>query len=160
MAMTAYLTMAGSHSGNVKGGARRDGRDGLMAISAVSHEIEQSHDPQSGLPTGRRQHKPVRITKQLDSATPTLLAMLTTNENVKEWRLDFFGKNAEGVEKNTYRIELTNAHLTSYELTQPARDDSKSGLDCCETIAFVYEQITWTSLESERSASDSWEVRT
>jgi type VI protein secretion system component Hcp len=33
-----------------------------------------ARDPASGLPTGKRQHKPLFITKQIDKATPLLIA--------------------------------------------------------------------------------------
>jgi hypothetical protein len=34
------------------------------------HEIVSPRDPQSGLPTGKRMHKPMVITKELDAAAP------------------------------------------------------------------------------------------
>jgi hypothetical protein len=39
---------------------------------AASHTIVSPRDAASGLPTGKRQHKPVRITKEWGAATPML----------------------------------------------------------------------------------------
>ncbi len=44
----------------------------------VSHEIISPRDPASGLPTGKRMHKPFVITKELDKSTPLLSTSLGT----------------------------------------------------------------------------------
>lgn len=36
-------------------------------------EVTAPRDPASGLPTGKRQHEPIRVTKPIDKATPKLL---------------------------------------------------------------------------------------
>jgi len=42
-------------------------------VTAVSHEIVSPRDPASGLPTGKRQHKPISITMEWGATTPLLL---------------------------------------------------------------------------------------
>ncbi|HNC96714.1 MAG TPA: type VI secretion system tube protein Hcp, partial [Myxococcota bacterium] len=58
MALQAYLTLKGQKSGEVKGSVTQKGREGKIGVIAVSHSIVSPRDPQSGLPTGQRQHKP------------------------------------------------------------------------------------------------------
>src|SRR5699024_4095641 len=49
------------------------GFDQPFAISSYSHEIVSPRDPASGLPTGKRQHKPLTIRKEIDKSTPLLM---------------------------------------------------------------------------------------
>src|SRR4051794_18356464 len=53
-----------------------------VAVIAVSHEIVSPRDQASGLPTGKRQHKPLTIRKEWDATTPKFYNALTNNENL------------------------------------------------------------------------------
>jgi len=46
-------------------------------------------DPASGLPTGKRQHKPISFLKEWGAATPQLFQALVTNENLKTVKFEF-----------------------------------------------------------------------
>ena len=159
MAKLAYLTLTGQRSGTIKGSITQPGREGTIGVLAVSHEIDDPADPQSGLPTGRRVHKPLHITKEIDAATPLLLQVLCTNENLKSFRLDFYAININGQEKPAYRVDLVNANILSYELAPPEGKDGQDKSLGHEQFAFTYEQITWTWIDSGKTASDSWVVR-
>src|SRR6476469_2672271 len=84
-----------------------------LTITAVSHEIVSPRDPASGLPTGKRQHKPFVITKELDKATPLLYNVLVNNENITEWSLEFWKPSPQGAENQHYTIDLVNANIAS-----------------------------------------------
>ena len=47
-------------------------------VTAVSHEIVSPRDAASGLPTGKRQHKPITITTEWGASTPLFLNALTS----------------------------------------------------------------------------------
>jgi len=120
----------------------------------VSHQIEAARDPQSGLPTGRLQHNALHVTKEMDSTSPILLSLLTKNETLSLWRLDFQDDSPAGKGKVDYRIELTKAVLVSYQLVKPG--DGKARLPPHEDLGFVYEKITWTAVQAKTTASDDW----
>jgi type VI protein secretion system component Hcp len=50
-----------------------------LNFGKIEHEYKEqkpdgaARDPQSGLPTGKRMHKPYTVTKQVDSASPLLM---------------------------------------------------------------------------------------
>lgn len=44
------------------------------------NEVTSPRDAASGLPTGKRQHKPMTITKELDKSSPTLEQPITSND--------------------------------------------------------------------------------
>lgn len=52
-----------------------------MAVSssvALSHSVTSPRDAASGLATGRRMHKPMTITKELDKSSPQLFSFVVT----------------------------------------------------------------------------------
>jgi type VI secretion system secreted protein Hcp len=164
MALNAYLRLKGQKQGEIKGSVTQKGREGSIMVIAVSHEIVSPRDPASGLPTGKRMHKPFVITKELDKSSPLLLSLLTQNENVPEWKLEFWtpqlsAAGGVGAEKQHYTVELVNANVASIsfrmlnnknpELTRYAE---------FEEIAFTYQKITWTWKDGGITANDDWEA--
>jgi type VI secretion system secreted protein Hcp len=159
MALNAYLKLKGQKQGDIKGGVTVKSHAGQIAVIAVSHSIISPRDAASGLPTGKRMHKPFVITKEIDRSTPLLLNALATNENIVSFTLNFYQPNLEGLEYNYYRIELTNASIASIEThldnNEPA-ERPKHAL--YEEIAFTYQKITSTYVDGGITASDDWET--
>ncbi len=67
-------------------------------VIAVDHELSSPRDPSSGLPTGKLVHKPIRTTKELDRSSALLYKVLTTNESLTKWELQFLTMTAAGTE--------------------------------------------------------------
>jgi type VI secretion system secreted protein Hcp len=111
-------------------------------VSAVSHEIVSPRDPASGLPTGKRQHKPISITTQWGASTPLFLNALTNNENLTSVLI---GLLRNGNQFAT--IKLTNASVSHYV--------EHGG---SVTIEFTYQKITWTYVDGGITAEDDWEA--
>jgi type VI secretion system secreted protein Hcp len=151
-ALNAYLKLKGEKQGDIKGGVTKKGNEGAIDILSVSHEVVSPRDPASGLPTGKRQHKPFVITKELDKSTPLLNSMLVRNERIKTWALDVYLPNAKGVEALAYTIKLTDASIASIRLITDADGNVK------EEIAFTYQKIEWTWKEGAITAEDDWET--
>lgn len=108
MALNAYLTVKGQKQGNIKGSVTQKGREGTILVHAASHEIVSPRDAASGLPTGKRMHKPFVVTKEVDRATPLLYQAMVSNEQLPEWTLRFARPTAQGVEHQHYTVKLTN----------------------------------------------------
>jgi type VI secretion system secreted protein Hcp len=157
MALNAYLTAIGQKQGQLKGGVTQKGREGSIAVYAVDHEILSPRDAASGLPTGKRQHKPITITKEIDKATPLLLKALVTNEVLTEVILKFFSANPNGVETNNYIIKLTNATIASVH-TGMENNKLEPGLKLpvLEQVSFVYQKIEWTWVDGGITTGDDW----
>ena len=161
----SYMSLTGQKQRDIKGSVTQKGREGMIAVIAVSHEIVSPRDPQSGLPTGQRVHKPFVITKELDKSSPLLLNVLTTNENLTTVTLQFFAPQvaattAVGTEVKIYTITLTNANIASIKLVKPnTKDPNNSKLSDYEEIAFTYQKIQWTWEKGGTTASDDWSQR-
>ena len=156
MALNAYLRMKGQKSGDVKGSVTQKGREGSIAVVAVSHEILSPRDPASGMPTGRRMHKPIVITKELDQSTPVLYGMLVNNENITEWVLQYFSPDRTGVETQNFTIRLTNASITDIRLTKPLTWSLTRKIPDYQEISFAYQKIEWTWAQGGITATDDW----
>ena len=149
------------------GPAGRDGRDGTSSnpnavagtlmvtgqkqlafsttpidLTGFTHAIISPRDPASGLPTGKRQHQPITITKELDKTSPLLLKAITTNENLTSVLIGLL-RNGQPVAT----IKLTNANISAY-VTHGTT----------ESWSFTYQKITWTWLDGGITAEDDWEA--
>lgn len=157
MALNAYLRVIGVKQGEIKGSVTQKGREGRIAVIAIAHEFLSPRDPGTGLPTGKRQHKPLVITKEVDRASIGLRTMMIGNETAKDWELQLFRPTATGVETNYLTIRLANASIASIEMTMPNnRDPELTRLETYEEIAFVYQRIEWTWIDGGLVTADDW----
>ena len=111
-------------------------------VTSISHEIVSPRDPASGLPTGKRQHKPITITTEWGATTPLFLNALTQNENLTSVLIGLL-KNGQQVAT----IHLTNASISDY-VEQGGNVQ----------ISFTYQKIEWTWTDGGITAEDDWEV--
>ncbi len=164
MALNAYLKLKGQKQGEIKGSVTQKGREGSIMVIAVSHEIVSPRDAASGLPTGKRQHKPFVITKELDKASPLLYNILVNNENISEWQLQFWtpqlsAATGAGQEKQHFTIKLTNANIAGIDFRM-ANNKHPELMKFAEyeEIAFTYQKIEWTWNDGGITAMDDWEA--
>jgi type VI secretion system secreted protein Hcp len=164
MALNAYLKLKGQKQGDIKGSVTQKGREGKIMVIAVSHEIVSPRDAASGLPTGKRMHKPYVITKELDKSSPLLYNALVNNENISDWELQFWtpqlaAATGTGQEKQHYTVKLTNANLASiaFRMLNNKHPDLARYAEY-EEVAFTYQKITWTWVDGGIEASDDWEA--
>ena len=113
-----------------------------IPLTGLTHEIISPRDASSGLPTGKRQHKPFTITKEIDKATPLLLRAYSSNENLTSVLIGLL-RNGQQVAT----IKLTNANIVDYV----AHGSN-------ESWSFTYQKIEWTWVDGGITASDDWEA--
>jgi len=82
MAMNAYLSVKGQKQGSMKGSSTKKGHGSWSEVISISSGTLTPRDPQSGLPSGKRQHQPIKIVREVDAASPQLLEALWSNEPV------------------------------------------------------------------------------
>jgi type VI secretion system secreted protein Hcp len=158
MALNAYLTLKGQKTGPIPGSVTQKGREGQIMVIAVSHEVISPRDAASGLPTGKRMHKPFIVTKELDKSTPLLYSVLSHNENITEFSVDFFRPDKTGVETKAYTVKLTNANIASidFRMANNKHPDLMKFAEY-EEVAFTYQKIEWLWLDGNIAADDDWE---
>ena len=157
MAMNAYLKVKGAKQGDIKGSVIRKGLEGQIQVIAVLHEIISPRDAASGQATGKRQHKPIVITKEIDRSTPLLRQALVTNERLTECQLQFYTGSSSGAERCYFTIKLTDASITSASFVMPnAKHPETANLHEYEELALTYRKIEWTWVEGGITAQDEW----
>ena len=164
MALNAYLKLKGQKQGEIKGSVTQKGRENKIMVIAVSHEIVSPRDAASGLPTGKRMHKPFVITKELDKSSPLLYTALVTNENITEFELQFWRPSTSagagaGIEKQNYTIRLTNANIADISFRMlNNKNPELSRYAEYEEVSFTYQKIEWTWVDGGIMSSDDWEA--
>lgn len=162
MALNAYLKLKGQKHGDVKGSVTQKGREGKIMVIAASHQIVSPGDSASGQATGKTEHKPFVITKELDKSSVILYDMLINNENITEWELQFWTPNlrstsGSGVEKQHYSVKLTNARIVdiSFHMLNNKNPDLTRYAEY-EEIAFTYEKIKWIWVDGGIVTEGDW----
>jgi len=159
MALNAYLKLTGDTQGEIKGSCTQAGREDSIEVYGFNHEVLSPRDAASGLPTGKRQHKPLVITKAIEKATPLLMNVLTNNENIATWELRFWRPSRAGREEQFYTIELVNATISSIRPEQlNNKYDENMKHEVREHVAFTYQKIIWTWEDGGITAEDDWET--
>jgi len=159
MPMPIHMTLKGQTSGEIKGSCTQKGREGSILIFAFDHDILSPRDIASGLPTGKRQHKPVLVTKEIDKSSPLLYTVLCNNENLTEVVFKFWKPSASGKEVQYYTIKLTNANIAARKTYFPnmlIAENTK--LPHLEEVSFTYQKIEWTFEDGGITSEDDWEV--
>ncbi len=107
------MSVTGQVQGRFHGSAIED----MIKVVGLGHQLVNPVDAASGLPTGKRQHKPMVISKYIDSSTPQLYRSQVTHETLTHVYLRFFRKDAVGREDQYYTIDLVNARIIDVNLT-------------------------------------------
>ena len=159
MALNCYMRLTGETQGEIKGSVTQTGREDSIMVIATSHEVVSPRDAASGLPTGKRQHKAMTITKECDKSTPLLYNVLVNNENISEWELRFWQPSKAGQEQQFFTIQLMNASIAGmrYEMLNNKYPENMQHKER-EHISFCYSKIIWTFEDGGITAEDDWET--
>lgn len=163
MGLMAYMSLKGQKQGDIKGSITQKGREGKIGVIAMSHEIVSPRDAATGLPTGKRQHKPFVITKELDKSSPLLYNALVNNENISEWKVECYtpqlsAATGVGAEKQHYTVKLTNANIAfiHFRLLNVKGAETARFAEY-EEVGFTYQKIEWVWTDGGITAMDDWE---
>jgi type VI secretion system Hcp family effector len=136
-AFDAYMTIKGARQGQFKG----EVMSGQIKLLNVVRDTPMAR----AMPTGRRMHSTITITKEIDEASPMLARAASTNELLSEVVIAFAG-GAAGA-KTAQRIVLTNATILSVR---------KAGRN--EQITFDYQAIEVTYAQGGKTMADDWDA--
>jgi type VI secretion system secreted protein Hcp len=148
-----YCTVVGVKQGKFTGDATHGGE---IPVYALTQEVKVPYDAASGQATGKRQHSPVTIVKELDKSSPLFFSAAVTNETLRSVTCTLY-RDVDGAMRAYYRIALTNANIVEVK-------DSGDGVngtaqsDEHERISFVYQKIELTDLDSNITAVDDWSL--
>jgi type VI secretion system secreted protein Hcp len=125
-------------------------------------------DASSGLPSGKRQHSPLSITKETDSASPNLFQhCISSREGFPEIVVSIWNTNGQGKSETiAHTITLTNATITGYTRYTPqlglngnpghSGHATSTSTHELETIQLTFQAIKITNVMNSKSAKDDW----
>lgn len=151
-----FVTAVGLKQGTFAGEMTLKGFENKMQAVAFSHEVLVDS-------TGRRQHKPVVITKRVGAASPQFFQAWASNESLKTVTIDFTealemrsGMAGPGPRKLVYQITLQNAVVVRIaQRLEPTTPVPAGGPAHLEEISLGYQSITVTFPPGNRTSSDS-----
>jgi type VI secretion system secreted protein Hcp len=141
MAFQAYMSFKGTKQGTIKGSSTKGNHKGGIEIQDFSFGLESPVDVHSGGASGKRQHKPVVIVREVDAASPLLYQAMCNNEVFKSASLSFVRpSNQSGKHGSITNLELINGMIVS--ITHAPNSGGKR----LERIIMDYEKYTVNGL--------------
>jgi type VI secretion system secreted protein Hcp len=112
-----------------------DYSDGLECHS-FNYAVISPRDAASGLPSGKRTHKPIVITREVDEASPLLWQALCTNEAFQLAKLSFVEPSGGGGKETIHQtVTLTNGTISKIEYAPPLLGKKR------QAITFSYQEL-------------------
>jgi len=154
--MPFLITITGAAQGLFKGESLAPGEANQSIGLGFSYEVNVPADPGTGLPTGKRVHAPIRITKAVGVASPQIFDALVNNETISEARFDFLKTTAAGVKNIVYTIRLSNAHIVDVTQVLDAASSPGQPLDGIEyeKVAFTFGKIEISDPVGQQTVTD------
>jgi type VI secretion system secreted protein Hcp len=117
----------------------------------------------SGLATGKRQHKPITITKEWDKATPLLFKAMADGTHFPTVIIKASRMGATGQREQVYEIRLTNVRVATGDVDGDGAADRTSGSGSGAGkvsmqdfhFALLYDDITITDVASKNTVTIS-----
>lgn len=116
-------------------------------VLEVSHSIVSPRDSASGLPTGKRQHKPFTITKPVDASSPVLMEGLLKGDSFSVEVTSF--RRTGGRWMPVVTVRLDNAFVGA--MGPQSADDRPT-----EEVAFYYNRIAFRYAQTGTTVEDFW----
>lgn len=156
-ALNAYLRLFGEKQGEIKGSVTQAGREDSIMVIAFNHDVFSPRDAASGLLSNKRQHEPLRITKEIDKSTPLLMNAWSNGERMTNFELRFWRPSASGMEYQFYTILLHDAQIVSIrqEMLNNKYPDNMQHKER-EHVTFVYRGIEWVYEDGGITFEDDW----
>jgi len=152
-----FMTIEGPN-GVIQGESVQNGREGWHQVLAYSHEIVSPRDAASGLPTGKRQHKPFTVVKYINRGSPLLLNAMTKEEAL-DVEVSLWGASPQsGQEVKVLTYKLSKARIVAIRPWMPNKNDpDTTNYTPAEEISFTYQTIQVTFVNGGITAQDDWE---
>jgi type VI secretion system secreted protein Hcp len=155
MALTAFLTLQVGGE-KVTGSSRFKNHEGKILLIGLSHEIGSERDA-TGLPTGKRKHRQMILTKDIDRSSTLLQQAFADNVEFSQGLIQFtrFSPKGGGQEIHA-EIVLTKVQITSLRSVMPnAMLPANSAIPEYEELGIAYRSIEWRWLGLDVDDTDT-----
>lgn len=159
MPMNAHMEVTGKNQGKIDGSCDMEGRENTILVYAMDHDVHIPRDPQSGLPSGKRIHGPLTVTKEFDKASPKLYQALCSGEQMSEVVIKWYRIDPNGMEEHYFTHTLEDAIIVEVKPYMPvAFLTENEPYRHMESVSFTYAKIRWTWEVDGIEAEDEWKA--
>lgn len=166
MPTPCYITIEGQTQGNITAGAFTaesvgdifvEGHEDEMLVQAFKHEVSVPTDPQSGMPSGQRVHKPFKITVALNKAVPLMYNALSSGEKLTNVEMKWYRTSVEGKQEHYFTTALEGATIVNIDCAMPhCQDPANADFTQLVEVSISYRKITWDHVSAGTSGADDW----
>jgi type VI secretion system secreted protein Hcp len=150
-AVEIFIAVEGTKQGKFKGDSPVIPFKDQSRVLKFSYGVVSPRDVSTGQARGKRQHKPIVITREPGAASPQFFTALVTNEVLKPVVIQFLRGNVNtGINEVQQIITLTNPSISDFR--QYVGDDGR----WLEDVAFAFQQIQIENKPGKTMAVDSW----
>lgn len=130
-----------------------EGREGSIPLLAFSHDLFIPIDASTGLPTGKRVHRPVVVRARLGcaGAFPKLYQALVGGERLTAVQIRFYRPDRGGGDVNFFTITLEQAQIVNISAVDILDESEPAAM-----IGFTYSRIIWTFEDGGVESEDNW----
>ena len=161
--LAASWTLAGAQPRQRPTAPLTDEQKLLEAMHLISSEPlfdyvkELCSEKYAGRLTGTRKHESLTIVKAFDAASPYLYKAVCEGQTFKSVELKWYQIDETGTETEYFNHKLEGVKICSVKpIMYNVKDPSKERLVHMEEVSMRYKKITWTYLDGNLQASDSW----
>ena len=163
MAFSYYMSVKGQKQGQILSGNSKPNDSSKIAVVGFDFSVQTPRDPQSGQTSGKRQHKPITVVKEVDSSSPRLLQAYATNEALTV--VIYIEGSGQAGTSAASNIALNNATIAKIHnkpgkrnlelivftpaLAAPTHD--------CTRFELAFQKIAWSWSQGGKTTSDSWD---
>ena len=156
MPMPGNLIITGEEQGLIEGSCELEDREDTILVQGFDHVVEIPTDSR-GVASGRRVHRAMTLTKEIDKSTPMLYQALCTNEMLTEVILNWYRLDGTGEYEKYFYITMENAFITRIRPWVPnVLDRANETMKHMEDISLSYEKIIWTWEPDGIEYEDAW----
>jgi type VI secretion system secreted protein Hcp len=141
-----------------------DMKKGLQC-HAFEYAVASQFDAGSGQLVGRRLHTPIRIVREVDSASPLIWQALCTNEQIVTATLSFARPSGTGALALHTTIQITGGAIVKYRTWHGILPGGGETLEQVHTneleeFEMVFTKLTYSNAIKSKSAQDDWTAMT
>ncbi len=157
MPIPAYMWLKDENGAEIKGSVDVAGREGSIEVLEFHHEVRIPTDADTGRLTGTRKHEALTIVKAFDSSSPYLYKAVCEGQTYKEVKILWYRIDDTGTEKEYFQHLLQSVKVSSVKpLMHNVKNPAYERMEHMEEVSLRYQKITWTYLDGNLEASDSW----
>jgi type VI secretion system secreted protein Hcp len=151
------MWMKDENNSEVKGSVDVAGREGSIEILEFGHEVRIPTDPDTGKLTGTRKHEAIKLVKSYDASSPYLYKAVCEGQTFSEVEIKWYRIDDTGTETEYFNHKLKGVKICSVKpIMYNVKDPTKERYVHLEEVSIRYQKITWTYLDGNLQASDSW----